>query len=312
MISDMDRMYGVKLYDPQYCNGSNLDLMEKCGFNTVFLGRGALDKEFVDELSRRGFFWNIVEPVFLLQEDDPYELATLSDGKPAQDSWVRFACPTDSEHLRSVSSRIQKDIRDYDPPGVSLDFIRFFQFWEMTDPNAKPESLPTSCYCSRCVSQRGLFRNAGVWRQNVITSTAMALCSLVRESNSQIRIGIHCVPWTQGLFNGAVREVVGQNCSELSEIGDYLTPMVYHHMMHRSPSYIREFMRDLSENQGCSHVLPSVQVRQAYREDEMPPEEFEEALGYALEGSSEGVILYKWEDLAGDKTRLDIVRNNLS
>ena len=307
----MARMYGVKLYDPQYCTGSNLDLMEKCGFNTVFLGRGALDKAFADELSRRGFFWNIVEPVFLLQENEAYELATLADGKPAQDSWVRFACPTDSEHLKSVSSRIMDDIREYDPPGVSLDFIRFFQFWEMTDPAAAPESLPSSCYCPRCVSQRGLFRNAGIWRQSVISSTAMALCAQVRDAGSRIRIGIHCVPWTEDMFNGAVREIIGQNCTELAEIGDYLTPMIYHHMMHRSPSYIRDLMHDLVDNQGCAHVLPSVQVRQAYREDVMPPEEFEEALGYALEGSSEGVILYKWEDLAGDSTRLDIVRSVL-
>ena len=68
----------------------------------------------------------------------------------------------------------------------------------------------------------------------------------------------------------------------------------------------------LSDNQRCSHVLPSIQVRQAYREDVMPPEEFEKALGYALETSSEGVVLYKWEDIAEDSIRLDIVRSVLA
>lgn len=308
----MDKRYGVKLYDPQYCTGGNLDLMEECGFNTVFLGRGALEREFVNELSRRGFFWNIVEPVFLLQEDDPFDLATLADGKPAQDSWVRFACPTDPEHIKSVSTRILDDIRTYDPPGISLDFMRFFQFWEMTDPNAPPESLPSSCYCSRCVSQSRLFRSAGIWRQSVISSTARSLSSLIREASGAIMIGIHCVPWTQEMFNGAVREIIGQSCDELAEIGDYLTPMIYHHMMRRPPSYIRDLMHDLSDNQRCSHVLPSIQVRQAYREDVMPPEEFEKALGYALETSSEGVVLYKWEDIAEDSIRLDIVRSVLA
>ena len=306
----MERMYGVKLYDPQYCTKGNLDLMEQCGFNTVFLGRGALSKGFTEELTRRSFFWNIVEPVFLLDEDDPSPLATLKDGSPAESSWVRFACPTDENHLRHVRERIRDDISQYDPPGVSLDFIRFFQFWEITDPASDASALPASCFCERCTRQRRAFRSITHWRQGVIDQTAALLCSDIRTQKYGTKIGIHCVPWTRDMFDGAIEEIIGQNFNVLSDIGDYITPMIYHHMMRLDSSYVRTFMDDVT-GRGCKNVLPSVQVRQAYREDEMGPDEFAAALHLALEAPSMGVVLYKWEDLASDERRLDIVRKEL-
>ena len=307
----MKKHYGVKLYDRRFCNAADLDLMEECGLNTVFLGRGALDVSFSRELTRRGFFWNIVEPVFLLEPDDPRALATLKDGKPAESDWVRFACPTDSDRIEAVRARIAEDIRSYDPPGVSLDFIRFFQYWETTDPRTPAHRLPQSCFCPRCMEMQKAFRSLPEWRRHVISSTAKYLCESAGSLKPSLRIGIHCVPWTQDMFGGAVCDVVGQDFHELSEIGDYLTPMIYHHMMRLSPDYVQLFMKDM-ESQGCSCILPSVQVKEAYREDKMGPQEFGRALELALQGNSDGVVLYKWEDLAADSVKLGILRSTLS
>ena len=105
-------------------------------------------------------------------------------------------------------------------------------------------------------------------------------------------------------------EIIGQNFADLAEIGDYLTPMIYHHMMHREPSYITEFMDDMVA-QGCKSVLPSIQVREGYRTDTMGAAEFAEALERALESPSMGVLLYKWEDIADDSVRLKAVRSAL-
>ena len=112
------------------------------------------------------------------------------------------------------------------------------------------------------------------------------------------------------MFDGAITSVIGQDFGNLSETGDYLTPMVYHHMMHREVSYISDFLQDMA-SQGCRDILPSIQVKQGYRTDVMQPEEFAEALDRALEGPSMGVLLYKWEDLADDDVRLGIVRSAL-
>ena len=246
--------------------------------------------------------------MFLASEGEA--LATLEDGSPAADSWVRFACPTDAEHLMRVRQRILSDLRTFSPPGISLDFIRFFQFWEMTVPGADPAKLPGTCFCPRCRDQRKLTDHPEFWRQNIVEQTAMVLCAEARLEKAPLRIGIHCVPWKSDLYDGAITRVIGQNFGNLSEIGDYLTPMVYHHMMHREPSYITEFVQDMA-SRGCNEILPSIQVKQGYRTDVMEPEEFGEALGRALEGPSMGVLLYKWEDLADDPVRLDIVRSAL-
>ena len=135
----MNRLYGVKLYDPRFCTSRTVDLLQEAGFNTVYLGRDALVPAFTEELSSRGLFWNIVEPVFLASEGE--DLAVLEDGSLASDDWVRFVCPTDAVHLNDIRWRIASDIRTLNPPGVSLDFLRFFQFWEMTSPSAEAKSL---------------------------------------------------------------------------------------------------------------------------------------------------------------------------
>ena len=307
----MDRMLGVKVYDSSFCTDRYLDCLQELGFNTVFLGRGALSREACENLTGRGLFWNIVEPVFLVTEDEECTLATKKDGSPAEDDWVRFACPTDYSHLNSVRKRIETDIATFNPPGISLDFLRFFQFWEMTEPLANPRNLPRTCYCDRCKRQAKTFGTEALWRQALVTGTAIELSSLARACKNELRIGIHAVPWTRGLFDGARGEVIGQNFSSLATIADYLTPMAYHHMMHMPVSYISELLSDMKD-EGCSHIVPSIQSKEAYRKDSLPVKEFGKALELALQKPSEGVLIYKWEDLCQDKERMEIAKATIS
>jgi len=301
----MSEVLGVKVYDPRFCTESYLDLMQESGINTVFLGRGALSETLCKELTQRGLFWNIVEPVFLVTDDATKTLATTQDGNEASDDWVRFACPTDTEHLERVQARIKDDIKKYNPPGVSFDFIRFFQFWEMTMPSADPKALPRTCYCSRCIKEASRFASETDWRKSLITATAKNLASLARKEKPNVRIGIHAVPWTRSLFDGSRESVIGQDFSALASLCDYLTPMAYHHMMHMDVSYIKDILSDMTD-EGCHNIVMSIQSKEAYRTDIMDAEEYEKALKLALK--SDGVLIYKWEDLCADKKRLGITK----
>lgn len=303
----MNKVLGVKVYDSHYCTDSYLDLMQESGINTVFLGRGALSRELCKNLTQIGLFWNIVEPVFLVTDDEPCILATKEDGEPASDDWVRFACPTDKDHMARVQSRIRDDIRTFNPPGVSFDFIRFFQFWEMTSPSSDPRKLPRTCYCPRCRNEASRFESEEKWRRSLITETAKNLSSLAKEESPSVRIGIHAVPWTKSLFDGARENVIGQDFCKLASLCDYLTPMAYHHMMHMDVSYIKDLLSDMAK-EGCKHIVASVQSKEAYRTDTMDASEYEKALEYALSPNSEGVLVYKWEDLCTDKKRLGITK----
>ena len=304
----MKRMLGVKVYDSSFCTPAHLDRLQELGFNTVFLGRGVLKSSVTEDLSRRGLFWNIVEPVFLVDEDESCSLATLKDGSPAEDDWVRFACPTDPVHMNHVMERIRSDIQQFNPPGVSLDFIRFFQFWEMTLPSADPSQLPRACFCSRCRDSASSFDTYMHWRENVVNATATKLCSLARSMNEDLKIGIHAVPWTRTLFDGARMEILGQDFRALATIADYITPMVYHHMMHMPVPYIKELLADMA-GEGRTFIVPSIQSKEAYRKDSMSPSEFSKALETALDSPSKGVLIYKWEDLSRDEKRLGIVKD---
>ena len=71
---------------------------------------------------------------------------------------------------------------------------------------------------------------------------------------------------------GALESVLGQDLCALSESVDFLAPMTYHHMIHQSTAYIgeviqnhREFIKDRIP------VVPSVQVKELYRKEVLPP-----------------------------------------
>lgn len=306
----MQNLYGVKLYSPAFCDSRNLDAMEECGINAVFLGRDALTPSFCAELNKRGLFWNIVEPVFLLDEHETRPAATLGDGTAAVDDWVRFACPSDGTHMDGVRRRLVEDIRTYNPPGVSLDFLRFFQFWETTAPDADRAALPQSCFCDECRKRMQACADAAEWRRTVVTSTAGELSGIARETEKGIRVGIHCVPWKRDMYDDAIRDIIGQDFTALALVADYLTPMIYHFMMRRESAYVREFILDMAA-QGCTEILPSVQARQVYRQDKMDAREFAAVIDAALPDPSRGVLIYRWEDLADDRQRLEILRSAL-
>ena len=69
-------------------------------------------------------------------------------------------------------------------------------------------------------------------------------------------------------------------------------------MIHQSTAYIgeviqnhREFIKDRIP------VVPSVQVKELYRKEVLPREEFAEALRTALKFSTGGVSFYQWSDI---------------
>jgi hypothetical protein len=69
-------------------------------------------------------------------------------------------------------------------------------------------------------------------------------------------------------------------------------------------------VRDVAEAGRCP-VLPSIQVASAYRQEALSPEEFEADLRAALEPPSAGVVLWKWDDIAADPAKADVIRKVL-
>lgn len=301
-------MRAVKVYavpgDPE----SAADSWAKCGFTWVMAGTACLDSplagRFLAAIRACGLKWSAIEPVFLAGDDcAERDLSVGNDGRALVDDWVRFWCPSKAAQLERVTERIRA-YAALSPDGMSLDFIRFWQFWETVPPDADPDSLRSACHCPEC-SRLMSAEGETAFRCRVVTDTVRSLSGLARALLPNVRLGLHTVPWLEGEFGGAVKRLLGQDIEALAPFADYLSPMVYHQMAGRDTAWIARVVAEQSERTRVP-VVPSVQTAPVYNARPLDAREFGEAAETALRAPSAGIAVYRHEDLAAepDKARL--------
>jgi len=314
---------GVKIYerhgDVRRLFADFVDL----GFNTLFVSEAlAGDTEFRDLARRNGMAVFVIQPVF--QDPDELKLrpdlfAVTNAGTPARDDWVAFVCPTREEYRRSRAEAVTRAVSRLEPDGISLDFIRYFAYWERIHPERTYESIPRTCYCPTCLER--FSRETGVilpstvqtpaqaaawieaghleawtrWKCQVISSMVEDITRRVRAARPGLAVNLHAVPWRRDDFGGALRKVVAQDLPTLSRMTDLVSPMCYSAMLRREPAWIASVVKDFAA-QSSSPVLPSIQVKEYYPGDRtLDAVEFEACLRAALEPPSAGVVFWSWD-----------------
>jgi hypothetical protein len=245
------------------------------------------------------------------------------------EEWVEFVCPSRENYRQAMVDLACRLVREHDPDGISIDFIRHFVYWEKVYPERHPGSLPVTCFDSLCLhnfqSETGLtvpahmqstgekaewiLENHGEewtrWRCELISSMAGDLAAAVREVKPDILVNIHLVPWAEEDFDGGRRRVAGQDLEALSKHADLLSPMTYAHMLKQKPQWIHQITEEMYLSTGA-RVIPSVQVGKAYLDTEFDLEEFRETITEALKAPSGGVILWSWERLIAEPGKVDL------
>ena len=211
-----------KLYEVPNDIRGTIQIFKNLGFNTLMLGKKCLKSSlFCEEIHKAGLKWSLIESVFLIDEDsDAQCFAQDKYGRAAINDWVRFACPNNTQWLESLYTRLYEHAC-LKPDGMSLDFLRFFQFWEKVPENGKNADLIQTCFCPDCreslrsfISKKGIKDSEdsalGQWRCNVITSVTEKATKVIRSVSSEIRIGLHIVPWCISDYGHAHALVLGQ------------------------------------------------------------------------------------------------------
>lgn len=330
---------GAKIYEHEGDFDRLFEEWRDLGFNSAFVGeRLASDPAFRAAAEERRIALYLIAPVFFDPQalaEEPDLWAITADGRRAEDDWVQFVCPSRQAYRQRRVREISELAERIRPQGLSLDFIRHFVFWEMVRPGTTAETLPRTCFCSHCVarfvSEKNLAIPPGltetrdrahwilteherewhVWRARLITSMVREITRAVREVDPEILINLHVVPWRRDDFDGAIDRVAGQDLASLSTLVEVLSPMCYSFMLHRPPGWIHSVVED-HEYRAHARILPSIQVREAYREgDELSDHEFESSLREALKAPSSGVVLWSWEALAQEPGKQEIVRRVL-
>jgi uncharacterized lipoprotein YddW (UPF0748 family) len=318
-------MIGVKIYAHE---GSLSDLFAEwrsIGINTVFVSPElAAQGQFREMARKEGISVFLILPIFFNPEElkkDPGLYALTDRGDKAKDDWVEFVCPTRPDYLSRRREWIKSLVRELDPDGISLDFIRYFVFWEMVYPERTLDSIANTCFDRSCLDRfqkdtgitlpEGLSGTADKarwiraehgqewteWKCGIITGLVKSIAAEVRSINPKLRINIHSVPWREDDFGGAIKTIAGQDLAALAGPADLISPMCYWHMLKRKPPWVREVVEDVySRTKGL--VVPSIQVGNAYISDPLSVVEFKEALDEALRPPSGGVVLWSWDALA--------------
>ena len=327
---------GVKIYD----DPGNIEQLFRewasLGVNTALVSGTLLaNAEFRASAKKNGVAVFVIFPAF----QDPEELAKQPElaavtarGEPAREDWVQFVCPTKKDFRNRRIEQVKDLVREYDPDGVSLDFIRFFVFWEMVYPERTPDSLPQTCFCPSCLEdfqkteKIGLPENLSgaaemsgwilknhlvewtAWKCRVITNMVKDLAEAAKIIKPDIKINVHTVPWRKEDFGGAIEAVAGQDIARIAGLVDYISPMCYHHMVGRAPDWIHSVVADVFDRSRGS-VIPSIQVDKAYIEKDLSASEFKTALAEALKPPSKGVFFWNWVALEKSTEKKDAVKS---
>lgn len=331
---------GVKIYDHKGDMPALFDEFAEVGVNTVFCSEAlAADAGFRRLARDRNTKIFVIEPIFFDAEAlkaEPGLSAITRLGERAKDDWVEFVCPTRQAFRARKIAAVRDAVRRLQPDGVSLDFIRYFVYWEMVHPDRAADSLPDTCYCPHCLArfqaETGVALPAGVsgapaaaewighhaqehwvrWKTGVITSMVRDLAAAARQAKPGILVNLHAVPWRTGDFGGAIRRVAGQDFSALSGLVDFVSPMCYTLMQHREPAWIHSVVEDIARV-AAAGVLPSIQVRPEYPgDDAMSTSRFERAVQAALAPPSRGVVFWSWPHLAQEPEKRAVLREMAS
>jgi hypothetical protein len=326
---------GVKIYEHSGGFPELFARWKTLGVNTAFVSAalGAVP-EFKALARKNGITTFLIFPVLFGGPDldkRPDLYAVKADGTRAEDDWVKFACPTNASYRAAKLDELRRAVRDVDPDVLSLDFMRFFVFWEKVYPDRTPESLPDTCFDDSCLAAfakemtialpaglSGTAAKAGwvrsrhaadwtEWKCRTIAGLVRELASEARRIKPSIKINIHTVPWRRDDFGGAGRSIAGQDLERLGPLVDFVSPMAYHHMVRRTPEWVRDVTADAFERTR-GRVLPSIQVDRAYIDDPYTVDEFRKALAEAVKPPSAGVVLWSWAALDKSPERAEAVR----
>ncbi len=327
-------MVGAKIYEFKGEFPSLVAEWKKVGISAAFLSADLASKQDLMALARNnGISTFIILPVFQNPEwlaAHPDEYAITGRGRRAEDDWVKFVCPTRDDYRAERLEYVKNLVRTCRPDGLSIDFIRYFIFWEKVYPDAKPDPLDYTCFCPNCLQKfqadtrvalpPGLdtitrkaewilreHRRAWVsWKCGNIASMVGAIAAEARRVKPDILLNLHLVPWRENDFNQGARSIVGQDVEALAPLVDYLSPMCYAHMVKQDASWISSVVRDIGRRVN-KPIIPSVQVKEAYLTDKLTPKEFARYLEEVCRPPSAGVIFWNWPALAENKEKANLV-----
>jgi hypothetical protein len=332
---------GAKVYGPVRDPRELVEFAKSLGLNTLFVGDElAASLAFREQCRAAGLKYFLIIRTFNDPEaakQDPSLVSIDREGRPARREDDVMICPSRQDFRRAKMERIRAAVQRLKPDGVTLDYFRFFIYWEAVDPQKGPGDFPAFCFDGCCVRD---FLNAtrvrlrtglpydptavprelieDIWREHRqawyewrvkrIADNAAEFTGFIRKQFPGLPIVLHAVPWTRDEFDGAREKIVGQDFRLLAPFFDYVSPMAYSALTHRGPGWVEKLDRALLTEMPAAKLLPSIEVGpDSPQFPPMPPAHYESDLE-AARRTAAGVVLYHLELLLDDPAKQAITK----
>jgi hypothetical protein len=332
---------GAKVYRGGQNPQRLIELAKSLGVNTLFVGDElARSSEFRAQCSKAGLKYFLIVRTFNDPEaaaQDPTLVSVDRAGNPARRDGDVMICPSRADFREKKLQRIKAEIERLHPDGLTLDYFRYFIYWEGVDPQKGPENFPAYCFDRSCVweflksTKLRLFMSLPgdsstvtrelseqiwldhrdewyEWRTHRIAENAREFTEFIRKNFPDMPIVLHAVPWSRDEFDGARQKIVGQDLQLLAPYFDYVSPMEYSALTHRPDGWVAELNRRLLKEVPRAKLLPSIEVGPDGPEfPPLSPERYQGDLG-AARSAPAGVVLYHLELLVGDAQKQAITK----
>lgn len=241
--------------------------------------------------------------------------------------WYIGVTPTMEAYREARLNEIERIVRAHELDGMCLDFIRWPLHWELELRPGQPEPLQSS-FDPHTIQQFLAF--AGLELPADATTTPAQAAWILREHRaawtdfkcktitdfvraardriqtargSHTQLGAYLVPAP----DAQRAYLVGQRTADLAQVTDFLSPMVYHPVLHRTTAWVGETIDELVAL-APGKVLPVLQVDSAegatFNSDWGPPvpaDEWKEAVCGTLERQDiEGMVAFTGTALFAD------------
>lgn len=328
-------IHGLKIYTPQKEYAPLLSMIENLSITHLFISKElAEDSYFINQLPQHIEVALIFPLLYdsdniLVQQPNAYALT--ESGNCAKEEWVSFICPSQTE---IITKKIEKYLQIAQKAKVnylSIDFIRYFAFWEKCTPQ-KANELQQSCFCPDCIEAFSQYSGQKVLGSTITEKasyiintyetefesykcqTIFQLVRYIRERVTElipdIKLSLHLVPWMEGIYNNAITRVLGQDIHKLAPLVDLITPMCYAHMTNNAPEWIFDCVNSIAEKTETP-ILPSIQVSRCYRDGVISSDLFSSYIHSTKTPHSAGVLYWSGEELLKDRQKQEVIRRFL-
>ncbi|MCC9075879.1 hypothetical protein FKZ61_007125 [Litorilinea aerophila] len=299
--------------------------LQELGCRGVFLKR--LEQPWVEGLRAAGLRVYASCAIFLgspeLWQEMPAARPITDNGDPAPaEEWYYPALPTLPALRAARLERVEELARTLPLDGIWLDFIRWPARWERSTPRLYhtsfdpvtlaqfqqdtgihlPPDTDTAVAAARWILNHAAEAWFG-WRCRQIVSFVAEAARILHQLQPEALLGLFLVPWTGGpeddlpMADAHIR-IVGQDPRLLGQVADVLSPMVYHHLCGRSPSWAGQVTARVAAQANCA-VWPVVEAIPGPAH-QYPAAEFAQACASAATAGRQGLIVFNLAGLLED------------